>query len=123
MMRGSLLIILAATLAAPANGQSAPVLEHAIAAGQAGERFDGYLGAVGDASPQLRREISAVNIRRRNLYLELAEKRNVTADLVGMATGCQLLTQLSIGEAYMLNDQVWRRRSTAQAVPVPDYCR
>ncbi len=110
-------------VAARVASQPVSTLGHAIAAGQAGERFDGYMDAIGSASPGVRREISAINIRRRNLYLELAQKRNVTADLVGMATACQLLTELSPGEAYMLNDRVWRRRSGTQPIPVPNYCR
>jgi uncharacterized protein YdbL (DUF1318 family) len=66
--------------------------------------------------------VSAVNIKRRKLYTDLSARRNVTTELVGMATACQLLSQLPAGEAYMLNDGAWRRRGAA-AVPLPDYCR
>jgi uncharacterized protein YdbL (DUF1318 family) len=109
-------------MTAPAVAQS-PALAQAIQAGEAGERYDGYMAVVGNASPEVRRQVSAVNIRRRNLYLQLSARRNVTPDLAGMATGCQLLSRLAIGEAYMLSDGVWRRHSAGQAVPLPDYCR
>ena len=114
-------VVVAALLATPAAAQS-PAVAQAIQSGQVGERYDGYLGIVATAAPQLRREVSAVNIQRRKLYTDLSARRNVTTELVGMATACQLLSQLPVGEAYMLNDGAWRRRGAA-AVPLPDYCR
>jgi uncharacterized protein YdbL (DUF1318 family) len=112
----------AALSAAPVGAQSAAVAE-AIQAGQVGERFDGYMGVLGNPSPEVRRQVSAINIRRRNLYLALSARRNVTAELVGKATACQLLSSLAAGEPYMLSDGVWRRHSPGQAEPIPDYCR
>src|SRR5689334_6729705 len=87
------IILLAAALssASAAGAQPSSIVESAIAAGQAGERYDGYMGVVGPASPQLTRQIQAINIRRRNLYIELASRRNVTPQIVGIATGCELL--------------------------------
>jgi len=116
----ALLIVLAAASAGPALAQSSSI-EQAIAAGQIGERYDGYMAFVGVPSPELRRQVQAINIRRRNLYIELSSRRNVTAQLVGMATGCQLLGRLPVGEAYLLKDGIWRRR-TSRPVPLPDYC-
>ncbi len=114
-------IAAAALSASPVAAQS-PALAQAIQAGQVGERYDGYLGFVGTPSPELRRAVSSVNIQRRKLYTDLSARRNVTAELVGMATACQLLSQLPVGEVYMLNDGAWRRRGAA-TVPLPDYCR
>ena len=93
-----------------------------MATGQVGERYDGYMGFVVTPPPQLRRQVDAVILRRRNLYLQLAERRNVNPQLVGMVTACQLLSQLPAGEAYMLNDGAWRRRAAAP-IALPDYCR
>ena len=118
----AVLLLLAALPVQPAAAQSS-ALSQAIAAGQAGERYDGYMAAVGAASPEVRRQVSAINIRRRNLYIELSGRRNVSPELVGMATACQLFGQLAVGEAYMLDDRVWRRRAPGQTVPLPDYCR
>ena len=109
-------------LAAPVRAQS-PAIEAAIAAGQIGERYDGYMGFAVAPSDMLRRQVIAINIRRRNLYLQLAAQRNVTAELVGLTTACTLFRQLPVGEAYMLSDQRWRRRAAGQAVALPDYCR
>ena len=51
-MKGFALFIAAlpALAAAPADGQS-PAVERAIQSGEVGERYDGYMGAVGVPSP------------------------------------------------------------------------
>jgi uncharacterized protein YdbL (DUF1318 family) len=107
---------------APAAAQSS-ALAQAIAAGEVGERFDGYMGYVGTPSPEVRRQVSAINLQRRNLYIELSLRRNVSPQLVGTATACQLFAQLPVGEAYMLNDGAWRRRAPGQPAPLPNDCR
>jgi uncharacterized protein YdbL (DUF1318 family) len=120
-MRGIFLAV-ALLSAAPAAAQSQLVAE-ALQAGKVGERYDGYIGFLTTPSPQLRRQVDAINLKRRNLYIGLSTRRNVTPQLVGMATACQLLSQLPPGGAYMLNDGAWRRRAAGQPVPLPDYCR
>lgn len=98
-------------------------LSAAIEAGQVGERYDGYMGFAAPPSEELRRQVIAINIRRRSLYIQLASQRGVTTQLVGLTTACTLFRQLPVGEAYMLNDNVWRRRAAGQSPPAPDYCR
>jgi uncharacterized protein len=112
-----------AMLAAPPAAAQSPQLAAALAAGQVGERFDGYMGFASTPAAGVRRQVDAVNIRRRNLYIELALRRNVTASVVGLTTGCTMLAQLPAGEAYMLKDGIWRRRAAGEPAPVPDYCR
>jgi len=114
--------LVALALTAPAAAQPASSLAVAIQAGQGGERFDGYMGFALAPSAEVRRQGVGVNIRRRNLYLELASRRNVTAQVVGVATACQLFRQLSPGEAYLLSDNVWRRWVPGQPLPVPEQC-
>ena len=121
-MRLALLSLMVAVAAFPLYAQP-PQLAQAIAAGEVGERYDGYMGTVGTVTPQVERQVRAINIQRRNLYIQLSQRRNVTPDLVGMATACQLLSQLSPGEAYMLADGAWRRRAPGQMIVLPDYCR
>jgi uncharacterized protein YdbL (DUF1318 family) len=121
-MRWLFVAVTALSAAAPGSAQS-PALAQAIQAGQVGERWDGYMGVSGNASAEARRQVSAINIQRRKLYIEMSARRNVTAELVGMATACQLLSNLPAGEAYMLNDGTWRRRAAGQTVPLPAYCR
>ena len=94
----------------------------ARASGLVGERFDGYLGFAATPSRALRSQVDAINIRRRSLYSSLARRRSVTPQDVGIAAACQLLRRVAVGEAYMLNDGVWRRRGPGQPAPRPDYC-
>ena len=115
--------LLAAAAAAPAVAQESSLIEGAIAAGQIGERYDGYMGFAAAPSPALRRQVQAINIHRRNLYIDLASRRNVTPEVVGLATGCELLARIPVGEAYLLSDGAWRRRAPGQPAPVPDRCR
>ena len=125
-MRGGFL--LAAALAGAigagplAAAQGSPELAAAISAGQVGERFDGYLGYASAPSPGAQRQVNAINIRRRALYTDLARKRGVLPQDVGIATGCELLGRVAVGQAFMLRDGVWRRRGAGQPAPRPDYC-
>ena len=109
-------------LAAAAVAQSAG-LAAAIQAGQVGERYDGYMGFVRPPPEPVRRQVSAINIQRRNLYIDLARRRGVTADVVGLTTGCELLARLPVGEAYMLKGGAWRIRVPGPPPPLPSYCR
>lgn len=95
----------------------------ARAAGQVGERYDGYLGyPAGAPGPQARSQTEALNIRRRALYSDLAQRRGVSPQEVGITAGCTLLGRVAVGERYMLSDGQWRTRTAGQPVPVPDYC-
>jgi len=115
--------IAAACLALPAAAQNPAVVGSARQAGVIGERYDGYMGVVATAAPaEVRRQVSAVNLRRRNLYIALAARRNVDAGVVGIATACELIPRLGSGEFYMLGDGVWRRRIAGQPLVLPRYC-
>lgn len=114
---------LALGIAAPAAAaQTRTAIVAARAGGIVGERYDGYLGVAAGAPEDVRRQVRAINIRRRSLYTGLATRRGVNLEAVGIAAGCELLAQVKVGEAYMLNDGVWRRRSVGQPAPVPAYC-
>ena len=113
---------LAFVVAAPVAAQSATTAVAARQAGIVGERYDGYLGFAATPADSVRRQVGAINIRRRSLYIGLAGRRRVQLQVVSIAAGCQLLAQVKVGEAYMLNDGVWRRRAAGQPAPVPSYC-
>jgi uncharacterized protein YdbL (DUF1318 family) len=112
----------AAAIPAAAPSQAYGELAAARRAGQVGERYDGYLGMATAASPTVQRQVSAINIRRRSLYVDLAKRRGVTPQVAGFATGCELLVRVPVGEAYMLQDGVWRRRQVGQVIAQPSYC-
>lgn len=109
--------------AVPASAQDGSVIVAARQAGIVGERYDGYLGLAREADEGVRRQVGAVNIRRRSLYTGLAARRNVTVVAVGIAAGCELLSTTRVGEAYLLNDEKWRWRESGESAPAPDYCR
>jgi uncharacterized protein YdbL (DUF1318 family) len=117
-------LALAAAVLVPGavSAQSYPELAAARRAGQVGERYDGYLGYASTPSRQVQRQVGAINIRRRSLYVGLAQRRRVTPEVAGLATGCELLGRVAVGEVYMLQDGVWRRRAPGQSVPRPNYC-
>ena len=109
-----------ALLAGPAVAQDA--VAAARASGLVGERYDGYLGAAGALSPPLRQQVSAINIKRRALFSDLASRRGVTSGDVGVAAACALLGRVAVGEVYLLTEGQWRRRAPGDAPPRPDYC-
>lgn len=91
-------------------------------AGQIGERFDGYLGLVApNASAELRRQVAAINIRRRSLYSNLAARRGVSPQEVGITAACSLLRRVSAGEYYLHGQGGWRRLAPGQSA-APSYC-
>jgi uncharacterized protein len=107
----------------PASAQAGPALTEAIVTGVVGERFDGYMSIAGATTPEVRRQVNAINIKRRSLYTALAARRGVTVQAVGIATGCELLANVRVGQVYMLPDGAWRRRMPGEAVPAPEHCR
>jgi uncharacterized protein YdbL (DUF1318 family) len=116
------LIVLALFAAVPAAAQT-PAVNAARAAGAVGERYDGYIGVAAPVSGAIRSQITSINIQRRSLYSRLAASKGVSPQDVGVTAGCQLLSRIGAGEAYMLGDGVWRRRAPGQGAPIPDYCR
>ena len=114
--------LMALCIAVPAAAQMSPAIRAAKAAGQVGERYDGFLGYASYLPAAVRREVDAVNIRRRAHYARLAATRGVSPQEVGITAGCMTLRSVQAGEAYLLADNSWRRRAAGQSAPVPDYC-
>ena len=114
--------LLAFIASAPAIAQSAQ-LSSAIGTGEVGERYDGYMGFAAVPADLVRRQVIAINIKRRSLYSGIAAQRGVTVDLVGLTTACVVFRDLPVGEAYLLDDKVWRRRAPGAPAPRPDHCR
>ena len=112
----------ALALAAPAMLAAQGSVYAAQAAGTVGERYDGYLGMSGSGGEPLRRQVATVNLKRRSLYSQLAARRGVSPEEVGVTAACQLLARVEVGEAYLLGDNVWRRRHSGESAPRPSYC-
>jgi len=99
-----------------------PAVDVARAQGVVGERYDGYLGLAGPVSQQVRGEVGKINIERRALYSRLATSKGASPREVGITAGCQLLSRVPVGGAYLLSDNIWRKRAPGAAPPVPSYC-
>lgn len=117
-----LLACVAAIVPASAPAQDSAGIVSARRAGLIGERFDGYLGIVNPgASAAVRRQVATINIRRRSLYSNLAARKGVSPEEVGITTACSLLRRIGVGEYYLLSQGGWRRVTPGQS-PVPRYC-
>ena len=112
----------ALAFAAPAMLTAQDSVYAAQAAGTVGERYDGYLGMSRSGGEPLRRQVATVNLKRRSLYSQLAARRGVSPEEVGVTAACQLLARVEVGEAYLLGDNVWRRRHAGESAPRPSYC-
>ena len=113
-----------ASLAVPASApaQDPASILAARRAGLIGERYDGYIGLVNpSASAELRRQVAALNIRRRSLYSSLAARRGVSPEEVGITAACSLLRRVGVGEYYLPGEGSWTRVVAGRS-PVPRYC-
>lgn len=99
-----------AGLAAPALAQRDPAYAAARAAGEVGEKIDGYLGVVGTGSPALQAVVNDINIKRRALYAQRAQAANATLDEYALTAGCQAIMATKPGEKYQAPDGSWQTR-------------
>ncbi|TNE60128.1 MAG: DUF1318 domain-containing protein, partial [Sphingomonadales bacterium] len=67
---GSAAALALAVFATPVMAQRDPAYAAARSAGEIGEQMDGYLGIVGSATPELRRVVNDINIKRRAVYAQ-----------------------------------------------------
>ena len=103
-----------------AQAQS-PDLAAALSSGAVGEQADGYMGVAGSVSPTVRKEVESINIKRRQVYTDLAGKRGVTVQDAAAATACQTLTRLKSGQAYRIGGGAWHTKGSG-AIALPSYC-
>jgi uncharacterized protein YdbL (DUF1318 family) len=118
----SLAALASVALPASAPAQDPAAILAARRAGLIGERYDGYLGLVSANAPaELRRQVAALNFRRRSLYSNLAARKGVSPEEVGITAACSLLRRIGVGEYYLPGQGGWRRVTPGQS-PVPSYC-
>ena len=102
----------AASLATPALAQRDPAYAAARAAGQVGEKIDGYLGIVGGGDAALQAVVNDINIKRRALYSQRAQAANATLDEYALTAGCQAILATKPGEKYQAPDGSWQTRGS-----------
>ncbi|NLR71875.1 YdbL family protein [Novosphingobium sp. ERN07] len=100
------------TIAVPATAQNRdPAYAAARAAGQVGEKMDGYLGYVTPPAPALRAVVEDINIKRKAVYAEKAQANKATVEEYALTSGCLLISQTKPGEKYQAPDGSWQTRS------------
>ena len=122
MMRFALMLVGVTMLATSVSAQETSAVMQARGAGVIGERFDGYVGFVTTPSESLRRQVNGINIRRRALYANLARRKGVSTEEVGITATCTLFARIPVGGYYLTSDRGWLRRGAGQAAPRPAYC-
>jgi uncharacterized protein len=103
---GAVLLMLCAAL--PAAAQS---LDEAKAAGQVGERIDGYVGVVDASTPgDVRAMVDQVNAERRQKYAEIAAERGTSVEAVAQIAGQKLIERAPGGQYVLGADGQWRQK-------------
>ena len=102
----------AAMMTGPAIAQRDPAYAQARAEGKIGEQPDGYLGIVGEATPQLKALVSNINIQRKKIYTESAPS-GATIEQFAFTSGCNLILKTVAGEKYQTPSGQWKTRTAA----------
>jgi len=102
-----------ALVAAPAIAQRDPAYAAARASGAVGEKMDGYLGIVAQASGPVRAMVDDINIRRRAVYAERAQAEGATLEEYAFTAGCLAILRTEPGEYYQAPDGTWQQRTNA----------
>lgn len=106
---GAAMLGVAIAGAAQAQGRD-PAYAAARAAGQVGEKMDGYLGIIGSATPELRAVVDDLNIKRKAVYAQKAQAQNATVEEYAFTSGCLLISQTRPGEKYQAPGGGWQTR-------------
>ena len=96
-----------------------PAYEAARASGKVGEKVDGYLGIVGESTPDLERIVADINIRRRAVYTQRAKAQNATINEYAISAGCKLILRTVPGEKYQAPDGSWQTRTQDPPILLP----
>lgn len=120
--RNTLIAVAMAAAAGPALAQASDA--NALrASGKVGEQADGYLGFVnGQIDAALKSRVDQVNIQRRALFTQQAERSGVTVAEIGATTACQqLASKVEPGQSWRDENGAWRTRDSGP-VPLPSFC-
>lgn len=99
-------------VAAMAEGRD-PAYAAARAAGQVGEKMDGYLGVIGTPAAGLRAMVDDLNIKRKAAYASKAQANGATIEEYALSSGCQLILNTQPGEKYQAPNGAWQTRTSA----------
>ncbi len=103
-------------IATTAMAQRDPAYAAARSSGQVGEKMDGYLGIVGQATPDLQRLVDDINIKRKAVYVQRASAERATVEEYALTAGCQAIAKTVPGEKYQAPDGTWQTRTSAPPI-------
>lgn len=95
-----------------AIAQSSSEYAAAKAAGQIGEKADGYVALVA-GSGALRAVVDDINIKRKAVYAERAAANHATIEEYALSSGCNLIAKTRPGEKYQAPDGTWQTRGNS----------
>jgi len=108
LLAAGLALALASNLPIAARAQD---LATAKAAGQLGERIDGYLGVVeADTPAEIRAMADEINAKRREQYTAIAERQGVPVEAVAQIAGQKLIDRADPGDWVLGADGQWRQK-------------
>ncbi|NJM50786.1 MAG: YdbL family protein [Sphingomonadales bacterium] len=85
----------------------------AKSSGLVGEKMDGYIGAVTQPSASIEALISAINIKRKDVYFKVAEQTRARPDEAAFTGGCTNIKNTKPGEFYQAPGGSWVQRTDA----------
>jgi uncharacterized protein YdbL (DUF1318 family) len=107
----AVLILGAALMLGAPQARADAALDDAKAAGQVGERRDGYLGLVDEGAPaEVRAIIADINARRREEYQAIAKKAATPLEAVGQRAGVNLIGRAEPGHFIQDAKGNWVRK-------------
>ena len=101
-----LFTVLAVSLTSYAQGG----LASAKAEGLIGERPDGLVAVVSDATPELQSLVSEVNSERMTEYRQIAQETDAPLEAVQARAGRQIIERLPAGQYFMDAAGRWRQK-------------
>jgi uncharacterized protein YdbL (DUF1318 family) len=106
-------VVAGALVASPALAQRDPAYAAARAAGEVGEKMDGYLGIVGAPTHDLKTMVDDLNIKRKAVYAQQAQAQHATVEEYALTAGCLAIARTVPGEKYQAPDGSWATRTSA----------
>jgi hypothetical protein len=86
-------------------------LAAARAAGQVGERPDGFVGVVHDDAPAaIKKLVADVNAQRKLKYAEIAKQNGTSVDAVAALAGAKLIERTPPGQYVLGVDVRWQKK-------------
>lgn len=107
------LVLGGVVMTGPALAQRDPAYAAARAAGEVGEKVDGYLGFVVPPNPAVKALVEDLNIKRKAVYAQQAQAQHATVEEYAFTAGCLAIARTAPGEKYQAPGGGWATRTSA----------